>query len=131
AERLANVAVVAALHRVHGADQPAVGIDHGAATKRGGNRVHRAVQLPARDRIGTGGVDAAGGQVGQHGAIGTAERCYGPSFVVVNNRVGCHALDVADTAIQVDHRVLHGTHALVGFKQLAAGHRISAVFADI
>src|SRR5690606_36002319 len=58
-QRLTDVAVVAALDRVHGADQAAVGIDHGAATQRGGHRVHGPEHLSAGHGIGTAGPDPA------------------------------------------------------------------------
>src|SRR5690606_20650802 len=130
AECLADVAVVAALHREHGSDQAAVGINHGTATKRGGNRVHRAVQLGAGDRVGAGSVDAAGGQVGQSGPVGAVQGGHRARVVVIRDGVRGHAFDVADTTVQVVHPALDHPDALVGFEQLGAGDGISAVGAD-
>src|SRR5690606_35530250 len=114
-----------------GADQAAVGINHGAATKRGGNRVHRAVQLGAGDRVGAGGIVAASGQVGQHRAIGAGQRRCRARFVVIDDCIGSHAFDVADTAVQVVDPALYHAVPLISLEQLASGDCIGAVGADI
>src|SRR5690606_7272855 len=83
------------------------------------------------DRVGAGGIDAASGQVGQHRAIGAGQRRYRARFVVIDDCIGSHAFDVADTAVQVVDPALYHADPLVSLEQLATGDGIGAVGADI
>ncbi|VXC04450.1 hypothetical protein LUTEI9C_70428 [Luteimonas sp. 9C] len=131
AQRIADVAVVAALDREHTADQTTAGIDDRAAAERSRDRLHPRVHLRAIDRLAARGVDRSGGHVAQSRAVLARQGDAVARIVVVGHRVSGHAFDVADAVLDAVDTAFDHADALVGLEQLVAGHRIGAVGRDV